>query len=489
MDKFVLAAAAAALYAATARRTQSAERVVSTPWATTWLLDSERSYGSFTVVGPLALSSSVRRTDAFAQCTLVANGVNIPTLDGVAATEYGYRNVAGLSQALLCAVVGGTIYWSVLGTDGRVSDAPAAPVAVAAPTITQAVVGLPLVFTPASFTGSPAPTIAYTVMDGNTVLANNVASGQYTPTTAGAVLTVRAVGTNASGSAQTTSGQATVGAAVSVPGAPTGLTVTAVTSSTVSLQWTAPTSNGGSQLTDYVVQRRPASGGTFVDAEAALSTSTSAVVTGLSPLTATEFRVLAVNVAGRSPASGAVTGTTVAASVARLSSLVNMSEVGDGPYGYVTGAGATSTNTSAGDSNISLPASASGSLVFGLESVTATFAGAGLKTTNAAGAYNTFTYLMYHESVANLYKVGIGGAAGIVGSGPAANTVPQAGDLCRVRRAGSALYFEVARAAAPDAWLIIHSITSGVSQAELFPGVTSSCAGAVVTLLDAPGFA
>ncbi|MGI5377887.1 chitinase [Streptomyces sp. CA-251387] len=82
-----------------------------------------------------------------------------------------------------------------------------------------------------------------------------------------------------------------------VPGAPSGLTVSGTTSSSVSLSW-----NTVSGATGYNVYRA----GTKV----AAVTGTSATVTGLAASTSYSFQVTATNAAGESPKSAAVTGTT-----------------------------------------------------------------------------------------------------------------------------------------------------------------------------------
>ncbi|MEV6735854.1 glycoside hydrolase family 18 protein [Streptomyces sp. NPDC051104] len=82
-----------------------------------------------------------------------------------------------------------------------------------------------------------------------------------------------------------------------VPSPPTGLAVSATTSSSVSLSWNAVTG-----ATGYTVYR----GGTKVTS----ATGTSATVTGLSPSTSYSFQVTATNAAGESAKSAAVTATT-----------------------------------------------------------------------------------------------------------------------------------------------------------------------------------
>ena len=93
------------------------------------------------------------------------------------------------------------------------------------------------------------------------------------------------------------------------PTAPSGLTVTGRTSTSVSLSWTASTDDTG--VTGYQVRQ----GGTVV----ATVTGTTATVSGLSPSTAYTFTVTARDAAGNtSSASNAVTVTTDAPANADL---------------------------------------------------------------------------------------------------------------------------------------------------------------------------
>ncbi len=81
------------------------------------------------------------------------------------------------------------------------------------------------------------------------------------------------------------------------PGAPTSVSGTAGDEQ-VSLSWTAPSNDGGSAITDYVIQYSSNSGTDWTTFSDGTSTSTNTTVTGLTNGTAYIFKVAAVNSAG-----------------------------------------------------------------------------------------------------------------------------------------------------------------------------------------------
>ena len=112
-----------------------------------------------------------------------------------------------------------------------------------------------------------------------------------------------------------TSGYGGGGGGATVPAAPAGLTVTGVTSSSVSLSWTA--SSGASSYSVYRGATRVGSG----------VTSTSYTDSGLSPSTSYSYSVTAVNGAGESSHSSTVSATTSGGYVATCYTSSNYAHV------------------------------------------------------------------------------------------------------------------------------------------------------------------
>ncbi len=118
----------------------------------------------------------------------------------------------------------------------------------------------------------------------------------------GTAYTFTVVAINSKGNSAASAASSSV-TPVTTPGAPTSLSGT-VGNSQVTLSWTAPTSTGGSAITDYLVQYST-DGSNFTTFADGVSTTTSATVTGLVNGTAYTFKVSAVN------AVGTGTGATV----------------------------------------------------------------------------------------------------------------------------------------------------------------------------------
>jgi hypothetical protein len=289
------------------------QNVVSEPWSTAWGTSGEKDKGAHPITGPLALTSDDTGTKrgGYTQATLIANGTNIPTFDG--SPHPDWTNTANYANLVTLVNIGGYIYWAIGATQGRLAAFPVAPVITANPVITQAIINQPLTWSAATVTGFPSPAITYDVILGGSTVATNVASGGYTPTASGGSIVVRATATNASGSVNANSAAVTVSAAATVPGAPTALTLGTATSTTQQLSWTAPTSNGGANITDYLPQFSIAGSGNWVTFADGTGTNTSATITGLTASTSYDYRVAAVNSVGAGANSSVVTGSTTIA--------------------------------------------------------------------------------------------------------------------------------------------------------------------------------
>ncbi|WP_432563903.1 cell wall-binding repeat-containing protein [Kineococcus sp. SYSU DK003] len=146
-------------------------------------------------------------------------------------------------------------------------------------------------------TGTPAQTVP--AAGTSTTVTGLTPGTEYTYT----VVATNATGTSAESSSVTET-------TFDVPGAPTSLALGAVGGTTQALTWVAPTSDGGSAVTDYTVNVYAGSSATGTPrTEAASGTSTT--ITGLTPGTPYTYTVVANNVVGASAASNSVTGATV----------------------------------------------------------------------------------------------------------------------------------------------------------------------------------
>ena len=94
--------------------------------------------------------------------------------------------------------------------------------------------------------------------------------------------------------------------AATAPGAPTIGAATTLSPTSVSITYTAPTSNGGATIETYTATSSPGS----ITGRVFQSGSGSITITGLTPSTAYTFRVTASNSAGTSSASGATASIT-----------------------------------------------------------------------------------------------------------------------------------------------------------------------------------
>ncbi len=131
-----------------------------------------------------------------------------------------------------------------------------------------------------------------------------------TSLTNGDSYTFNVTATNSLGTSAASTASNAVVPAITAPLAPSGLVATPGTTTTVTLNWTAP-SNGGSSITGYNVYDATTSGGENYSSPVnggTLITTTSYTATGLTNGTKYYFTVKAVNGIGSSPASSEVFG-------------------------------------------------------------------------------------------------------------------------------------------------------------------------------------
>src|SRR5579875_783710 len=122
--------------------------------------------------------------------------------------------------------------------------------------------------------------------------------------------TVRASNSAGTGP-QSNEASATPSAPVTPPSPPTGLAASEASSSQIDLSWNTPSSDGGSAITGYMVERSSDSGSTWsAISQDTGSTATNYSDSGLQPGITFEYRVSAINPAGTSQPSNTASATT-----------------------------------------------------------------------------------------------------------------------------------------------------------------------------------
>jgi uncharacterized repeat protein (TIGR02543 family) len=150
--------------------------------------------------------------------------------------------------------------------------------------------------------GTPS---SYTVTASNGSTCTIVSPGTsctIAPLTNGTAYTFTSTATNTAGSSASASTSSASVTPAGVPSAPTGVSGTG-TGGTINIAWTVPSSDGGSAVTDYIVEYSVDGSGTWATFADGTSTATSATVTGLIAGNAYEFRVTAKNIIGNSLSS------------------------------------------------------------------------------------------------------------------------------------------------------------------------------------------
>lgn len=324
----------------------------ATSYSATILFTGNKVMPLQTVAGAIAFTADNTGAVEGGQVSvdLIANGTNVPSFTGL--TEWdgssGYVNTSGVRNCITFFRRGGKSYYSI----NQALGAPVEPVAPSAVTglTSGATTSSSIALTWTAPSAGTAP-ITYTVgyrlnsAGGAYTTASSVVSGTSYTVTGLASSTaydfeVFASNSAGSGTAATLSNVSTA-AALAAPGPVVSLAAGTATSSTQPLTWSAPSTGGGS-ITDYLVEYKASSSGTWLTFSDGVTTTTGCTVTGLAASTAYDYRVSAFN--GSYGATSTLTGisTAVAGNVVRASALVGLVESGDASAGYTyTTSGAT----------------------------------------------------------------------------------------------------------------------------------------------------
>ena len=250
---------------------------------------------------------------------LISSDGGVTYFTATGATE-SLSSVAGTSAMVVDLTPGRTYLFSVVATNSAGPGAPSAPVSVTVavvlgvPTNLRAVVGDTLIGLSWTAAVQPATTtltgyrveqsldgVSWTVLSDSTNSTGT--SYQVNGLTDGTQYLFRV-------SAVTTAGlsapsNAASGVPVGLPGAPTSLDATSVTSG-VRLSWTTPATSGGVPITGYRIQSS-ADGSVWTTIVFSTASTTTATVVQYSGTTPIQYRVAAINVSGLSSWSMPVT--------------------------------------------------------------------------------------------------------------------------------------------------------------------------------------
>src|SRR5574337_1801282 len=194
---------------------------------------------------------------------------------------------------------------------------------------------------------------------------------------------------------------------VTVPQPPTGLGATADSSSQITLNWNAPSNNGGSAITGYKIERSTNAGSTWsVLVSNTGDTATVYSNTGLAPSTTYTYQVSAINSVGNSSPSNIASATT----------LVVMT-----PPQSPTGLVATATSSSQIDLSWTAPGSDGGSPITGYQIERSTDSGStwSVIMSNTGSTATTFSDTSLAPNTTYTYRVS---AINVVGTGSTSNT-------------------------------------------------------------------
>jgi len=154
---------------------------------------------------------------------------------------------------------------------------------------------------PADNGGSPITSYTVIASIGGFSATTSNTTAIVTGLTNGTAYTFTVTATNAFGTSSS-SGTSNSVTPASIPDAPTNLAAT-VQDSSIDLTWSVPVSNGGSPITDYIVEYKLTNGGVWSVFADGVSTTPAATVTSLSNDNSYDFRIIAKNAVGSGIAS------------------------------------------------------------------------------------------------------------------------------------------------------------------------------------------
>lgn len=313
-------------------------------------------------------------------------------------------------------------------------------------------------------------------------LLTGTASGTftYTPGSTGAkTISI----TNNGGLANPSNITYTVAAAATAPGAPTIGTATAG-DATVSVAFTAPSSDGDSAITSYTATLYKVSDNTSAGTANGATSPISVTATNGVAVYAKVKATNSVNTGAESAASGNVTPT--AAVALRLTSLgAGIAESGTSPNFVYTGTANNGYGSTTGQGRSSMKFVGDGSMTFQLGGAGIDHAGdwmIGFTTSATVVAYTEWPNGVWSTATpgGNYKTLTTGGAQGST-STPNAN-----GDFIRITRTGTTLTFDVARMATPTTWINLSTAT-GVSTADSYVWATPTNTGEKMQNLSGSG--
>ncbi len=362
------------------------------------------------------------KTGSGSYSVLVANTASATTnyshTSLTAGTSYSYKvyaiNSIGTSAA--------SSEITITPTSSSEGALPGAPTGLTATPISPTQVNLSW-STPSNNGGYPITgyKIQYRIGGGSYAdLASNTGSTDviysHTGVTAGQVYvyrvyTITSFGTSEKSSAEATA-QPKTASSSSAPTAPSGLSATAVSPTQINLSWSAPSNNGGYQITGYKIEVKKGSGSYSALASNTGNATTTYSHAGLATGMTHSYKVYAINSIGTSAASPEASATPTTTSISS-------------PPAPPTGLAATSISGTQINLSWSAPSNNGGSAITGYKIEYKT--GSGSYSVLVANTANTATIYSHTGLTAGqvyVYRISAINSVGTSNPSPEASTTP-----------------------------------------------------------------